>query len=76
VNLPNLPIFLALTNIRKAITSRDFESVLGLTNDAESQAEKARLQGLINVLELSDPEPSLSESIETFTPSEWPGELT
>jgi hypothetical protein len=68
VNLPNLPIFLALTNVGKAITSRDFESVLGLTVDAD-------LLCLFNALQHLDPEPSFSESIATFTPSELTGEL-
>jgi hypothetical protein len=51
VNRPNLRIFLALTNVGKAIISRDLESVLCSTNEAELQAEKIRLLGLDTLIQ-------------------------
>jgi hypothetical protein len=43
--------FLALTNVGKAITSRDLESVLCSTNEAKFQAEKIRLLGLDTLIQ-------------------------
>jgi hypothetical protein len=40
-----------LTNVKKAITSRDLESVLCSTNEAEFQAEIVRLLGLNTLIQ-------------------------
>jgi hypothetical protein len=55
-------------------------SLFGLSLVGEPKSAKLCLSveppALLNALQLPDPEPSFSESIATFTPSNWPGELT